>query len=67
MQDRVEMYRALIPMLYYSNIQDNIFISDKAIYYLYRFVNKHNIRYECEIKPHYITVETTIELSENKC
>ena len=66
MQDRVEMCRTLIPLLQDSNIQNNIFVSDNVTFYSNRFVNKHNIRYECEIKPHKITVETAIKLCETK-
>ena len=65
-QDRMEMCHMLISILQDSNIQNNIFFTDEAIFDLNGFVTKHNIRYWCETEPQ-ITEETAIELSETKC
>jgi hypothetical protein len=58
LQDRVEMCETLILMLQ-NDIQGNLFFSDEATFYLRGLVNKHNIRYWCEINPH-VTVETVM-------
>ena len=57
MQDRVEMCKTLIPMLEDNQIQQNLFFSDKATFYLNRLVNKHNVRYWSDTNPR-VTIET---------
>jgi DDE superfamily endonuclease/Helix-turn-helix domain (DUF4817) len=56
-QDRVEMCKTLVPMLENVDIQENIFFSDEATFYLKGLVNKHNVRYWSESNPH-VTFET---------
>ncbi len=58
-QDRVDMCKTLIPMLQDKSIQENIFFSDEATFYLHGLVNKHNVRYWSEDNPH-ATIETVM-------
>ncbi|CAF3282756.1 unnamed protein product [Rotaria socialis] len=60
MQDRVEMCKTLIPMLEDNHIQQNLFLSDEATFYLNGLVNKHNVRYWSETNPH-VTIETIMK------
>mgnify|MGYP001047299604 CR=1 FL=1 len=59
-QDRVEMCKTLISMLANHDIQENLFFSDEATFYLDGLVNKHNIRYWSESNPH-ATIETVMK------
>jgi len=54
MEDCVEMCQTLIPMLEEddNDMQNNVFFSDEATFYLNGLVNKHNIRYWCETNPY---------------
>jgi hypothetical protein len=45
LQDRVDMCKTLIPMLEDKDMQNNLFFSDEATFYLNGLVNKHNVRY----------------------
>ncbi|CAF4486600.1 unnamed protein product [Rotaria sp. Silwood2] len=60
MQDRVEMCKTLTPMLEDNHIQQDLFSSDEATFYLNELVNKHNVRYWCETNPH-VTIETVMQ------
>ncbi|CAM4845930.1 unnamed protein product [Rotaria magnacalcarata] len=60
MQDRVEMCKTLIPMLEDNHIQQNLFFSDEATFYLNGLVSKHNVRYWSETNPH-VTIETVMK------
>ena len=57
MHDRVEMCKTLISMLEDNQIQQNLFFSDEATFYLNGLVNKHNVRYWSDTNPH-VTIET---------
>ena len=56
MQDRLEMCKTLIPMLEDKQIQQNLFFSNEATFYLNGLVNKHNVRYWSDTNPH-VTIE----------
>ncbi|CAF3800897.1 unnamed protein product [Rotaria socialis] len=56
LQDRVEMCKTFIPMLEDSHMQENLFFSDEATFYMGGLVSKHNIRYWSETSPH-VTIE----------
>ena len=60
LQDRIDMCKTLIPMLQDKNIEENIFFSDEATFYLNGLVNKHNVRYWSEDNPHE-TIETAMK------
>ena len=60
MQDRVEMCKTLIPMLENNQIQQNLFFSDEATFYLNGLVNKYNVRYWSDTNPH-VTIETVMK------
>ena len=60
MQDRVEMCKTLIPMLEDNQIQQNLFFSDEATFYLNGLVNKHNVRYWSDTNSH-VTIETVMK------
>ena len=60
MQDRVEMCKTLIPMLEDKQIQQNLFFSDEATFYLNGLVNKHNVRYWSDTNPH-VTIQTVMK------
>ncbi|CAM4794150.1 unnamed protein product [Rotaria magnacalcarata] len=53
------MYRTLIPMLADSHMQEDLFFSDEATFYVGGLVSKHNIRYRSETNPH-VTIETVM-------
>ena len=59
-QGRGELCRILLTMLLDPKIQENVFFSDEATFYVNEFVNKHNIRYGCETDPH-DTLETVMK------
>ena len=59
LQDRVDMCETLIPMLADKNMQNNLFFSDEATFYLNGLVNKHNVRYWSETNPH-VAIETVM-------
>ncbi|CAF5031221.1 unnamed protein product, partial [Rotaria magnacalcarata] len=59
LQDRAEMYKTLISMLEDSHMQENLFFSDEATFYVSGLVSKHNIRYWSETNPH-VTIETVM-------
>ena len=59
-QDRVEMCKTLIPMLEDNRIQQNLFLSDEATFYLNGLVNKHNVIYWSDTNPH-VTIETVMK------
>ncbi len=54
------MCKTLMPMLEDNHIQENLFFSDQAIFYLNGSVNKDNVRYWSEINPH-VTIETVMK------
>ena len=60
MQDRVEMCKTLIPMLKDNQIQQNLFFSNEATFYLNGLINKHNVRYWSDMNPH-VTIETVMK------
>jgi hypothetical protein len=60
LQDRVEMCKVLIPILQDNAIQENLFFSDEAVFYLHGLVNKHKIRYWSESNPN-VTIETAMK------
>ena len=59
LQDRVDMCETVIPMLEDKDMQNNLFFSDEATFYLNGLVNKHNVRYWSESNPH-VTNETVM-------
>ncbi|CAF3421221.1 unnamed protein product [Rotaria socialis] len=59
LQDRVEMCKTLIPMLEDSHMQENLFFSDEATFYVGGLDSKPNIRYWFETSPH-VTIETVM-------
>ena len=59
-EDRVEMCKTLIPMLEDNQIQQNLFFSDEATFYLNGLVNKHNVRYWSDTNPH-VTIESVMK------
>lgn len=60
LQDRVEMCTTLLPMLEDEDIQENLFFSDEATFYLNALVNKRYIRYWSENNPH-VTIERVMK------
>ena len=60
MQDRVEMCKTLIPMLEDNQIQQTLFFSDEATFYLNGLVNKRNVRYWPDTNSH-VTIETVMK------
>ena len=59
-QDRVDMCKTLTSMLEDNDIKESFFFFDETTFYLQDLVNKHNIRYRCEINPR-ITIESIMK------
>ena len=63
LQDKVEMCKTLISMLEDSHMQENLFFSDEATFYVGGLINKHNIGYWSQTNPH-VAIETVMSSPE---
>ena len=52
--------KTLTSMLKDNDIKESFFFFDETTFYLQDLVNKHNIRYRCEINPR-ITIESIMK------